>query len=54
MDIRVLESQRAPKTVNPRKFTPRHVMMKTAKLKEKENLKAARKKAVTYGKNPVQ
>ena len=45
-DIKIQEAQRAPNKVNPNKPTPRHTVIKMAKVKEKERiLKAAREKA---------
>ena len=44
------ETQRVPKKLDPRKHTPRHIIITLAKIKEKERtLKAAREKeTVTY------
>ena len=46
----VQEAQRAPKKLDPRKHTPRHIIIKLLKIKDKERiLKAARQKeTVTY------
>ena len=46
----VQKTQRVPKKLDPRKHTPRHIISKLPKIKDKERiLKAAReKKAVTY------
>ena len=46
----VQEAQRVPIKRNPKKPTPRHIIIKTAKLKDKERiLKAEREKQlVTY------
>ena len=46
----VQESQRVPNKLNPRKQTPRHIIITLAKIKDKERiLKAAREKeTVTY------
>ena len=39
----VLEAQRVPHRINPRRNTPRHILIKLSKIKYKENiLKAAR------------
>ena len=39
------EAQRIPYRINPRRNTPRHIVIKLAKIKDKEELlKAARKK----------
>ena len=41
----VQEAQRIPYRINPRRNTPRHIVIKVAKIKEKEKLlKAAREK----------
>ena len=41
----VQETQRAPNRNNPRQNTPRHILIKLMKIKQKENiLKAAREK----------
>ena len=46
----VQEAQRVPKKLDPRKHTPRHIIITLPKVKDKERiLKAARKKeTVTY------
>ena len=46
----VQEAQRVPKKLDPRRNTPRHIIMTLPKIKEKERiLEAAREKeAVTY------
>ena len=51
----VLETQRAPCRINPRRNTPRHILIKQTKTKHKERiLKAAREKQqVTYKGNPI-
>ena len=44
-DIQVQEAQRVPYRINPRRNTPRHIVIKLAKIKGKEkSLKAAREK----------
>ena len=41
----VQEAQRVPKNLDPRKHTPRHIIIKLPKIKDKERvLKAAREK----------
>ena len=49
------EAQRVPYRINPRRNTPRHILMKLTKPKQKERiLKAAREKQqVTYKGNPT-
>ena len=50
MDTEVQEAQRVPNKMSPKRPTPRHIIIKMAKVKDKENiLKAAREKQlVTY------
>ena len=44
-DIKTQEAQRTPNKLNPNRPTPRHMVMKMAKVKDKERiLKAAREK----------
>ena len=51
----VQEAQRVPYRINPRRNTPRHILIKLTKTKHKERiLKAAREKQqVTYQGNPI-
>ena len=51
----VQEAQRVPKNLDPRKHTPRHIIITLPKIKEKERLlKAARKKeTVSYKGVPI-
>ena len=51
----VQEAQRVPKKLDPRKHTPRHIIMALAKIKEKERiLEAAREKdTVTFKGVPI-
>ena len=51
----VQESQRVEYRVNPRRNTPKHILIKLRKTKHKERiLKAAREKQqITYKKNPI-
>ena len=51
----VQEAQRAPYRRNPRRNTPRHILIKVTKTKYKERtLKAARnKQQVSYKGNPI-
>ena len=50
-----LEAQRVPYRINPRKNTPRHILIKVTKIKFKEKiLKAARERQkVTYKGIPI-
>ena len=51
----VQEAQRVPKKLDPRRNTPRHIIIKLPKIKDKERiLKAARgKETVTYKGVPI-
>ena len=51
----VQEARRVPYRINPRRNTPRHILIKLTKTKHKERLlKAAREKQqVTYTANPI-
>ena len=51
----VQEAQRVPYRINPRINTPRHILMKLTKPKQKERiLKAAREKQqITHKGNPI-
>ena len=54
-EIDVQEAQRAPKKLDPRRNTPRHIIITLPKMKDKERLlKAAREKeTVTYKGLPI-
>ena len=51
----VQEAQRVPYRINPRRNTLRHIVIKLAKIKDKEKLlKAAReKRQITYKGTPI-
>ena len=51
----VQEVQRVPYRINPRRNTPRHIVIKVAKIKDKEKLlKAAKeKRQITYKGTPI-
>ena len=55
IDIQVQEAQRVPNKMDTKRPTPRHIIIKTPKVKDKERiLKAAReKKLVTYRGVPI-
>ena len=55
IDKQVQEAQRAPNKVDAKKPTPKHIIIKTPKVKDKERvLRAAReKKLVTYRGVPI-
>ena len=54
-DIQVQEAQRASNKMNPKRPTPRHIIIKMSKVKEKERiLKATRERQqVIYKGNPI-
>ena len=54
-DIQVWEAQRVPNKLDPKRTTPRHIIIKMTKVKDKERiLKATRgKKRVTYKGVPI-
>ena len=54
-DIQVQEAQRVPNKMNPKRPTPRHIIIRLLKVKDKERiLKAAREKQlVTYKGIPI-
>ena len=51
----VQETQRVPNRINPRRHTPRHILIKLTKIKHKEQiLKAAREKQkITHKRIPI-
>ena len=50
----VQEAQRVPYSINPRRNTPRHILIKLTKTKHKQRIvKTAREKQVTYKGNPI-
>ena len=51
----IQEAQRVPYKINPRRNTPRHILIKLTKIKDKEKiLKAAsKKKQITYKGTPI-
>ena len=44
----VQEAQRVPKTLNPRKHTPKHIIITLPRLKIGENLKSRKRKGESY------
>ena len=48
IDIQVQETQRVPNKLDPKRTTPRHIIIKMAKVKDKENLKSSKRKADSY------
>ena len=55
LDIQAQEAQRVPKMWDPKKNTPRHIIIKLPKIKDKErSLKTARvRERVTYKAVPI-
>ena len=48
VDIQVQEAQRVPNKMNPKRPTPRHIIIKMQKVKDRENLKSSWRKVVSY------
>ena len=44
----VQEAQRVPKKLDPRKHTPRHIIITLPKIQDKENLKSTKRKGHSY------
>ena len=55
IDIQVQEAQKAPNKFDPKRTTPRHIIIKMQKLKkDRENLKSSkRKQRITYKGIPI-
>ena len=55
MDIKLQEAQRIPKIRDPKRPTPKHIIIKMSKVKYKERiLKAAKEKQIiTYKGTPI-
>ena len=54
IDMQVQEAQRIPNNLDPKRATPRHIIIEMQKVKDKEILKAAREKQlVTYKGAPI-
>ena len=47
IDIQVQESQRVPNKMDPKRPTPRHIVIKMPKVKDKETIKAAKEKQLS-------
>ncbi len=52
-DIKIQEAQRAPNKLNPNRPTPRHTIIKTAKVKERILKSAREKQRVNYKGTPI-
>ena len=46
IDIQPQGTQRVPRTRNPKRHTPKYIIIKMPKVKDKENLKSSKKKAL--------
>ena len=44
-DIKIQEAQRSPNKFNPNRPTPRHILIKMAKVKDKERILKAQEKS---------
>ena len=48
IDIQVLELQGVPIMLHPKRTTPRHIIIKMPRVKNKENLTSSKRKAESY------
>ena len=48
IDLQVQEAQRVPNKLDTKKTTPRHIIIKIPKVKNRENLKRSKRKAESY------
>ena len=48
IDTQVHEAHRVPNKLDPKRTTPRHIIIKMARVKDKENLKSSKRKADSY------
>ena len=48
INIHVQETQRVPNKMDPKRSTPRHIISKVPKVKNKEYLRSSKRKAVGY------
>ena len=48
IDILIQEAQRVPNKMDPKRPTLRHIVIKMPNVKDKENLKSSKRKAVSY------
>ena len=48
IDMQVQEAQRVPNKMDAKRSTPRHIIIKMPKVKDKENLKSSKRKEVSY------
>ena len=48
IDMQVQEAQRVPNKMDAKRPTPRHIIVKMLKVKDKENLKRSKRKEVSY------
>ena len=48
IDMQVQEAQRVPNKMDAKRSTPRHIIIKMPKVKDKEKLKSSKIKEVSY------
>ena len=48
IDMQVQEAQRVPNKMDANRPTPRHIIIKMPRVKDKENLKSIKRKEVSY------
>ena len=44
----VQEAQKVPKKLDPKRNTPKHIIIKSPKIKDRENLKSSKRKGDSY------
>ena len=53
IDIQVQEAQRIPNKLDPKRSTPRHIIIKMPNFKDKESEKQQEKRKITYKEVPI-
>ena len=48
IDMQVQEARRVPNKMDAKRPTPRHIIIKMPKVRDKENLNSSKRKAVSY------
>ena len=44
IEIQIQETQRVPNKMNPKRTTPRHIIIKMSRVKDKDNVKSSKRK----------
>ena len=48
IDMQVQEAQGVPNKMDAKRPTPRHIIIKTPKFKQRKNLRSSKRKAISY------